>query len=100
MVDAEQWDLVRVLASAYSAALYDKEMLCGGEVFIYLDVAEDQFIRHPGLPDAHRMVRAPSDMRALMDRGWIKMTERFDDGRSYYFLLTDSGLAAATSVPE
>jgi hypothetical protein len=100
MVDIEQWDLVRALVSASSAASYDKAMLCGGEVFLYLDVAEDQFVRHPGFADAHRQVRAPSDIRPLLDRGWIQLTERFDDGRSYFFVLTDNGRTAASNVPE
>lgn len=87
-MDAEQWDLLRVLVTARQAApdSYSERSGIGGEVFSYQQMGEGQFIIYPGLPDGRRHVRALEDMMALMDQQCIQMRKRIGD--SYTFVLT------------
>ena len=98
MVDAEQWDLIRVLANAHQVALYDPNTGLGGDMFMYIGLGESQYVRHPGLPDGDHKVRAESDMQALMDQDWIRMRKR--TGESYTFVITTKGIDAAAAPPE
>jgi hypothetical protein len=98
-MDAEQWDLLRQLVNARLSApdSYDKSQGFGGELFRYLQVEEDQWVRHPGLPDSNLHVRSRADLVALEEAGCIAVAEMF--GREFTFVVTDHGVDMAQEPP-
>lgn len=100
-MEAHQWGLLQALIGAHDKLLDSNSPErgdgSGGELFTYNEMAEGQFVHHPGFSTPQEVL-TDQDIHALLDREYLVIREH--EGKSLRFAITEAGFRAAREIPE